>query len=70
MNMALVAFAISFLPKLKKRYMILSWLFIASQAVVVAPIILNLIVDIHKQNYVTSQFVNYSILFHVDGYSF
>lgn len=63
MNASLVAFAMAFLEDKSKINRFVSKVFISVQLIVVAPILLSFIWPIHQQNYLTSQIVNYSILF-------
>lgn len=62
MNASLLAFALAFLTVPWGWARRLTQVMIVSQLLVVSPILLNLLVPIHTQNYLISQFVNQSIM--------
>lgn len=62
MNISVVAFTLVFLKINNNLLILISRIFIASQVLVVTPILLGIFFPIHTQFYLISQFVNYSIL--------
>ncbi len=63
MNISVVFFAMEFLKNKNKFNNIISRLFIVIQAILLTPILINIVIPIHIQNPTTSYLVNHSILF-------